>query len=102
MIELGRLSGIGEYETENRTENQKMQVIYRTPGGRAFLVDRGNTIEVRSERNLAGLLREKYESVMESRYFGKGGIEVVMSGQLSEDEMEDLVRLSYNLTKELR
>ncbi len=102
MIELGRISGIGEYETENRTENQKMQVIYRTPGGRAFLVDRGNTIEVRSERNLAGLLREKYESVMESRYFGKGGIEVVMSGQLSEDEMEDLVRLSYNLTKELR
>ena len=101
MIELGRISGIGEYETENRTENQKMQVIYRTPGGRAFLVDRGNTIEVRSERNLAGLLREKYESVMESRYFGKGGIEVVMSGQLSEDEMEDLVRLSYNLTKEL-
>ena len=79
-----------------------MQVIYRTPGGKAFLVDRGNTIEVRSERNLAGLLREKYESVMESRYFGKGGIEVVMSGQLSEDEMEDLVRLSYNLTKELR
>ena len=102
MIELGRISGIGEYETENRTENQKMQVIYRTPGGRAFLVDRDNTIEVRSERNLAGLLREKYESVMESRYFGKGGIEVVMSGQLSEDEMEDLVRLSYNLTKELR
>jgi predicted DNA-binding protein (MmcQ/YjbR family) len=102
MIELGKISGIGEYETENRTENQKMQVIYRTPGGKAFLVDRGNTIEVRSERNLAGLLREKYESVMESRYFGKGGIEVVMSGQLSEDEMEDLVRLSYNLTKELR
>lgn len=102
MIELGKISGIGEYETENRTEDQKMQVIYRTPGGKAFLVDRGNTIEVRSERNLAGLLREKYESVMESRYFGKGGIEVVMSGQLSEDEMEDLVRLSYNLTKELR
>lgn len=101
MIELGKISGIGEYETENRTEDQKIQVIYRTPGGKAFLVDRGNTIEVRSERNLAGLLREKYESVMESRYFGKGGIEVVMSGQLSEDEVEDLVRLSYNLTKEL-
>lgn len=101
MIELGKISGIGEYETEDRTEDQKIQVIYRTPGGKAFLVDRGNTIEARSERNLAGLLREKYESVMESRYFGKGGIEVVMSGQLSEDEVEDLVRLSYNLTKEL-
>ena len=36
---------------------------------------------------------------MESRYFGKGGVEIVPSGQLSETEIEDLVRLSYNLTK---
>ena len=35
---------------------------------------------------------------MQSRYFGRGGIEVVLSGQLSRDELEDLVRLSYNLT----
>lgn len=102
MIELGKVGGIGEYETENHAEDQKMQMIYKVPGGKAFLVDRGNTVEVRSERNLANLLRGKYESVMESRYFGKGGIEVVMSGQLSDSEVEDLVRLSYNLTKELK
>lgn len=101
MIEVDKISGIGEYEAEEHKEDQKTQIVYRVPGGKAFLVDRGNTVEVRSERNLANLLREKYESVMESRYFGKGGIEVVMSGQLSENEVEDLVRLSYNLTKEL-
>lgn len=116
MIEVDKVSGIGEYETENLQKKvkfadvdrgdggekyQNLQIIYKIPGGKAFLVDRGNTIEVRSERNLANLLREKYESVMESRYFGKGGIEVVMSGQLSENEVEDLVRLSYNLTREL-
>lgn len=101
MIELGKVSGIGGYETEDRTKDQKTQVVYKVPGGKVFLVDRGNTVEVRSERNLSRLLREKYESVMESRYFGKGGIEVVMSGQLTESEVEDLARLSYNLTKEL-
>lgn len=101
MIELGKVSGIGEYETEDRTKDQKTQMVYKVPDGKVFLVDRGNTVEVRSERNLSKLLREKYESVMESRYFGKGGIEVVMSGQLTESEVEDLVRLSYNLTKEL-
>lgn len=101
MIEVDKISGIGEYETEEHKEDQKTQTVYKVPGGKAFLVDRGNTAEVRSERNLSSLLREKYESVMESRYFGKGGIEVVMSGQLSENEIEDLVRLSYNLTKEL-
>lgn len=35
---------------------------------------------------------------MESRYFGRGGIEIVDSGQLTQEEIEDLVRLSYNLT----
>ena len=35
---------------------------------------------------------------MESRYFGRGGIEIVMCGQLDDAEVEDLVRLSYNLT----
>lgn len=68
--------------------------------GRAFLVVRKNTIEVRTDRKLKDLLSEKYESVMESRYFGRGGIEIVLSGQLSDDEITDLVRLSYNLTSE--
>ena len=45
------------------------------------------------------MLENKYESVMESRYFGRGGIEIVIAGnQLPEDELCDLVRLSYNLT----
>lgn len=38
---------------------------------------------------------------MTSRYFGVGGVEIVLSGQVEEDKIEDLVRLSYNLTKEM-
>ena len=68
---------------------------------RAFLVVNKNTIEVRTDEKLGKLLSEKYESVMRSRYFGRGGIEVVNAGQLSEAEINDLVRLSYNLTKEI-
>ena len=67
---------------------------------RAFLVLRKNTLEVRTDRKLLNLLREKYESVMESRYFGRGGIEIVDSGQLSHEEICDLVRLSYDMSRE--
>jgi len=69
-------------------------------GARAFLVLRKNTLELRTDRKLLDLLREKYESVMESRYFGRGGIEIVNSGQLSDEEIRDLVRLSYDMSRE--
>jgi predicted DNA-binding protein (MmcQ/YjbR family) len=63
------------------------------------LVVNKNTIEIRTDSELRNLLTEKYESVMESRYFGRGGIEIVLAGnQLSDDELCDLVRLSYNLS----
>ena len=94
MIEIERMEGIGKYEVDE----QEGVRVYKVPGGRAFLVVRKNTIEVRTDRQLGEKLRGDYESVMESRYFGRGGIEVVRSGQLTDEEMCDLVRLSYNLT----
>ena len=66
---------------------------------KAFLVLRKNTMEVRTDSKLKDLLIEKYESVMESRYFGRGGIEIVPAGQLSTEEIADLIRLSYNITE---
>ncbi len=36
---------------------------------------------------------------MESRYFGRGGIEIVPAGQLTTEEIADLIRLSYNITE---
>lgn len=99
MIELGKISGIGEWEVVRHGE-QKEDLIYKVPAGKAFLVVRPKTIELRCDQKLAQKLREDYESVMESRYFGRGGIEIVPSGQLAKDEIADLVRLSYNLTQE--
>ncbi len=100
-IDIDKISGIGEYvEKALEVNKEKMRVFHvgDDAADKAFLVIRKNTIELRTDRKLGQLLREKYESVMESRYFGRGGIEIVNSGQLQKDEVEDLVRLSYNLT----
>ena len=93
VFDLSKVTGIGEYTKKP----EKERTIYNK-GDKAFLVVNKNTIELRTDDKLAKLLEEKYESVMESRYFGRGGIEIVLANQLEEDEVYDLVRLSYNLT----
>ncbi len=101
---IDKVSGIGDYESEvqeisREGESVKTRTVYKKPGDdKVFLVVNQNTIEVRTDAKLSSLLREKYESVMQSRYFGKGGVEIVLAGQLDESELEDMVRLSYNLS----
>ena len=93
VFDLSKVTGIGDYEEKQ----EKERTIY-SKGDKAFLLVNKNTIELRTDDKLAKLLEEKYESVMQSRYFGRGGIEIVPAGQLEENEIYDLVRLSYNLT----
>ncbi len=94
VFDVSEVSGVEEFSEKVEKERT---LFFR--GEKAFLVVNKNTIEVRCDAKLGKLLREKYESVMESRYFGRGGIEIVMSGQLEKSEVEDLVRLSYNMSK---
>ena len=93
VVDISEVGGLGKY-TE---KTEKDRVLYMV-GERAFLVVNKNTIEVRCDDKLGKFLQDRYESVMESRYFGRGGIEVVLARQLDKGELEDLVRLSYNLT----
>lgn len=95
MIDVTKINGIDKFETKREKERALFLVDEKV-----FLVVNNNTIEMRCDSKLSKLLCEKYETVMESRYFGRGGIEIVPSGQLTETEIEDLVRLSYNLTKQ--
>ncbi|MBO7664379.1 MmcQ/YjbR family DNA-binding protein [Candidatus Saccharibacteria bacterium] len=95
VYDVSKVSGIGEFSKKSEKERELFFV-----NEKAFLVVNKNTVEVRCDEKLGKFLREKYESVMESRYFGRGGIEIVMSGQLQENEVDDLVRLSYNLSKD--
>ncbi len=94
VFDLSKINGIDEYTTKR----DKDRIIF-FKGNKAFLVENKNTIEVRCDEKLSQVLQEDYESVMESRYFGRGGIEIVLTNQLSLEELEDLIRLSYDLTK---
>ena len=94
VFDVSKIAGISEFSEKEEKERTLFLVQEKV-----FLVSNKNTIEIRCDSRLSKLLQEKYESVMESRYFGRGGIEIVMSGQLAENEVVDLVRLSYNLSK---
>lgn len=66
-----------------------------------LVVEKGTNplrIELRCDYKLSKLLQERYESVMESRSLGKNGIEIICSGQLSEDELMDLIRHAYEVS----
>ena len=91
--DLSQISGLDDYTTKS----EKSRVLYQKQD-KTFLVVNKNTIEVRCDEKLGNVLEEKYESVMESRYFGRGGIEIVLAGQLNTDEIADLIRLSYDLS----
>ena len=97
VFDISKVTGIGEYTEKTETVDEKTRTLYYK-SEKVFLVVNKNTIEVRTDAELRKLLVEKYESVMESRYFGRGGVEIVLAGQLDEDELFDLVRLSYNLS----
>lgn len=101
-MEIEQITGIGAFKKGQKDLKGRAgeDWYYWTLGGKVFLVERANTIEVRCDAKLSKVLCEQYESVMQSRYFGRGGIEIVLSGQLSESEIEDLIRLSYNLSLE--
>ncbi len=98
VLDLSKITGIGEYteKIEDLGEGKTRTLYQRSD--KVFLVINKATVELRTDDKLSKLLQEKYESVMRSRYFGRGGIEIVPSSQLAEDELEDLVRLSYNLS----
>lgn len=93
VLDVSKMNGISNFTIQK----DKGRELY-LKDGHTFLVVHRNTIEIRCDDRLSNLLKEKYESAMESRYFGRGGLEIVLAGQLSSTELADLIRLSYNLT----
>jgi predicted DNA-binding protein (MmcQ/YjbR family) len=73
-------------------------------GEKIFLIVEKKTsplrIETRCDRKLSKVLQERYESVMESRALGRNGIEIICSGQLSEEDIIDLIRHAYEVSAE--
>ncbi|MBR2587279.1 hypothetical protein IKE71_02815 [Candidatus Saccharibacteria bacterium] len=98
---IKRISGLGNFSktTEKLDNYSSRDIFYPENVEKPFLILNKSTLELRTDQKLGKLLIDKYESVMESRYFGRGGIEIVsQTDQLKPTELEDLIRLSYNLT----
>lgn len=58
-------------------------------------------VSLKCDPLLATTLREKYESVLPGYHLNKKHWNtIICSGQLSEDEIKDLVRLSYHLASD--
>ena len=97
VFDLSEITGLGDY-TLKSAKDRTLYYKGTDANTNVFLVVNKNTIEIRCDAKLATHLKSKYESIMESRYFGRGGIEIVLANQLSQSELADLVRLSYRLT----
>ncbi len=93
---LGRFDDIAE-------RSEKGWRIFER-GEKIFLcVEQGKTpvrLELRCDRKLGQTLQGRYESVMESRALGRNGIEIICSGQLTDDEVFDLIRHAYEVSAE--
>lgn len=73
-----------------------------TGEGKMFAIIADNTnplrVSLKCDPLLAESLREKYESVVPGYHLNKKHWNtIICSGQLSDDEIKDLARLSYNL-----
>ena len=101
VSEKAVLEYLPRLETYDERAEGKLKIY--SLGGKIFLCIETDTaplrLELRCDRKLAQTLTERYESVMESRALGRNGIEVICSGQLSEDEIYDLIRHAYEMAK---
>lgn len=95
------LDYLKQFTDISERQDKDMRIFER---GKIFLcIETGTNplrIELRCDRKLSQTLQARYESVMESRALGRGGIEVICSGQLSADEILDLVRHAYEISTE--
>lgn len=83
----------------------KDTAVYKTSDDKMFaLIAEGSAplrISLKCDPILAQTLRERYESVMPGYHLNKKHwITVLMSGQLSWEEVQDLIRLSFNLVSD--
>jgi predicted DNA-binding protein (MmcQ/YjbR family) len=73
--------------------------------GKLFAIIADNTdplrVSLKCDPQLAVLLREKYETVLAGYHLNKKHWNTILcTGQVPEDEIEDLARLSYRLVTE--
>ena len=95
------LDGVEMREMEPSSEHGASQLAFYR-GEKIFLVLQKGTrplrIELRIDKRLSKTLQERYESVMQGLLLGRNGTEIICSGQLTDDEIIDLVRHGYEMS----
>ena len=94
--------GLDGVEEQERREDDRTLLLFYREEKMVLAIWRGTTplrVELRCDAKLAQTLTERYESVMQSRLLGQNGIEIICSGQLSDAEIRDLVRHSYERSR---
>jgi predicted DNA-binding protein (MmcQ/YjbR family) len=89
-------------ESTRDTESQPGLVLFKNSAGKIFAVIHNDSeplrVEAKCDRQLAKVLRDKYETVQPSNVMeATTWNEIICADQLTADEVEDLLRLSYNL-----
>ncbi len=79
--------------------------VYKVGGHMFALIQEGSNpvrLSLKCDPKLAKLLREKYETVMEGYHLNKKHWNtLLLTGQLSVEEVQDLIRHSYELVAHL-
>jgi predicted DNA-binding protein (MmcQ/YjbR family) len=79
----------------------KQAAVYKVGDKMFALIAEGSEpvrISLKCDPQLAKVLRERYESVMEGYHLNKRHWNtIILSGQLPWEEIQDLIRHSYNL-----
>jgi predicted DNA-binding protein (MmcQ/YjbR family) len=80
--------------------------VYKAGNGKMFALVAENSdplqISLKSDPGLAQLLRDKYESVQPGYHLNKKHWNtILLTGQLTDDEVRDLVRHSFELVADL-
>lgn len=87
--------GTSVYKVGNKEENDGKLFALIADGSKPL------RISLKCDPQLAENLREKYESVLPGHHLNKKHWNTIInSGQLSDDEIKDLMRLSYRLVTE--
>jgi predicted DNA-binding protein (MmcQ/YjbR family) len=76
--------------------------VYKAANGKMFALVAEDSVPLRlslkTDPNLSELLREKYESVLPGYHLNKKHwITIILTGQLDDDEVRDLIKLSFGL-----
>ncbi len=97
------LADVSSKELAPLHEHEARQLAFYRGEKIFLLIEEGTEplrIEIRCDRRLSKTLQERYESVMQGKLLGRNGTEIICSGQLSDDEIVDLVRHSYEISGE--